>query len=97
MRVSASIRSGINLNMSDISTEALSGEVETDSRQENASKQETGAALRFDPNGKGSRHLRKLPQAIGNDRMTAPDGAPSPSGALIARLMLRGFVEEALC
>jgi hypothetical protein len=29
--------------------------------------------------------------------MTAPDGASSPSGALIARLMLRGFVEEALC
>jgi len=95
MRVSASIRSGINLNMSDISTEAFSSEVKP-VRVKKTRRDKNGVLLRFDRTEK-TPDSPQLPQAIGNDRMTAPDGIPSPSRALIARLTLPGFVEEALC
>jgi hypothetical protein len=82
--------------MSDISTEAFSSELKTGSRQENTSRQKWSfAPIRSER--KRPQTSPQLPQAIGNDRMTAPDGIPSPSRALIARLPLRGFVEEALC
>jgi len=42
---------------------AFSSEVETGSRQENASKQESRAPFRFNRNGKGSSSLLKNPLA----------------------------------
>src|SRR2546429_2242605 len=45
-------------------TRAFSSEVATGSREENASKQESGALFRFNRNGKGTRRLRLMGIAI---------------------------------
>ena len=56
-------------------TRAFSSEVDTGSREENASKQETRAPFRFNRNGKGS---RKLTQWAASDRQRG--GARAPMG-----------------
>src|SRR5882757_4254877 len=61
------------LHLSYASVRAFSSEVDTGSRQENASKQESGAPFRFHRNGKGSRNLQTAGIRPANGNTSLPE------------------------